>query len=51
MRAKVLAKFKDKHNGKIYAVGDMITISKERYEEIQSVGNLVEEIKTKKEDC
>lgn len=48
MRAKVLSKFKDKHNGKVYKAGEVINISKERYEEILTVGNLVEEIKPKK---
>ena len=48
MKAKVLSKFKDKYNGKVYKPGEVITISKERYEEILTVGNLVEEIKTKK---
>ena len=45
MKAKVLRTFKDKHNGKTYNAGDVITISKDRYEEILTVGNLVEEIK------
>ena len=48
MRAKVLSKFKDKHNGKVYKPGEVITISKERYEEILTVGKLVEEVKPKK---
>ena len=45
MKAKVLEKFKDKKNGKIYKVGDIITVSKERFEEILTVGKLVEEYK------
>lgn len=45
MKVAVLKKFKDKHNGKIHEVGDVLTISKERYEEILTVGELVEEIK------
>lgn len=48
MKAKVLKAFKDKHNGKVYKAGETLTISKERYEEILSVGNLVEEIKKAK---
>lgn len=48
MKAKVLRAFKDKHNGKIYKAGDVITVSKDRYEEILTVGNLVEEIKKAK---
>lgn len=47
MKAKVLTKFKDKHNGKVYQVGEVITISKERYEEILTVAPLVEEVKAK----
>lgn len=48
MKAKVLHTFKDKHNGRLHKAGDVITISKERYEEILTVGNLVEEIKKAK---
>ena len=47
MKAKVLKKFKDKHNGKIYEVGDIITISKKRYAEILEVDVLVEEVTEK----
>ena len=48
MKAKVLQKFKDKHNGKIYEAGAVITVSKERYDEILTVAPLVEEIREKK---
>lgn len=48
MRAKVLRPFKDKYNGKVYKVDELITISKERYEEILTVGKLVEEVKKAK---
>lgn len=48
MKAKVLKKFKDKHSGKIHEVGDTLTISKERFNEILSVGPLVEEAKDTK---
>lgn len=44
MKAKVLKRFKDKHNGKIYESGDVITVSKKRFAEILEVGQLVEEI-------
>lgn len=47
MKAKVLKKFIDKHNGKVYQVGDVITISKKRFAEILTVGNLVEEVTEK----
>lgn len=45
MKAKVLRKFKDKHSGKMHNVGDIITISKERFAEILKVGPLVAEVK------
>ncbi len=48
MKAKVLKPFKDKYSGEYYKEGDTITVSKERYEEILTVGNLVKEIKTAK---
>lgn len=48
MKAKVLEKFKDKHSGKIHNVGDTLTISRERFEEILSVAPLVEEVKKQK---
>lgn len=50
MKAKVLKKFIDKHNGKIYKVGSVINISKERYAEILEVDKLVEEVKTTKKE-
>lgn len=48
MKAKVLKRFKDKYSGKVYKVDEIITISKERYEEILSVDRLVEKVETKK---
>lgn len=44
MKAKVLVKFKDKKTGKIRKVGEVFTLSKDRYEEILKVGKLVEEV-------
>lgn len=44
MKAKVLKKFRDKHNGKIYEADDIITVSKKRFAEILEVGELVEEV-------
>lgn len=44
MKAKVLKRFKDKHNGKIYEPSQIITISKKRFVEILKVGPLVEEV-------
>lgn len=48
MKAKVLKLFKDKHSGELHRKGTTITISKERYEEILSVGPFVEAVKTGK---
>ena len=48
MKAKVLKQFKDKHSGEIHQVGSILTISRERYEEILTKGHLVEEIKPTK---
>lgn len=48
MKAKVLKRFRDKHTGELYKVGTTITISRERFEEILTVGPLVEPIKTGK---
>lgn len=45
MKAKVLKRFKDKHSGKIYEPGEIITISKKRFNEILEVDVLVEEVK------
>lgn len=44
MKAKVLKRFKDKHNGKEYKPGEIITVSKKRFAEILEVGPLVEEV-------
>lgn len=48
MKAKVLKTFKDKYSGKIYKVGEVITVSKDRFEEILTVAPLVEKVETKK---
>ena len=47
MKAKVLRKFKDKVTGETRNPGDVLTVSKKRFEEILKVGPLVEEIKEK----
>lgn len=44
MKAKVLKRFKDKHSGKVYEPGDIITVSKKRFAEILEVDVLVEEV-------
>lgn len=45
---KVIVKFKDKHTGKIYKVGDVIKFTKKRAKEILEVGEFIEEIKEEK---
>lgn len=44
MKVKVLTKFKDRYTGEIHKANKEMTISKERFEEILSVGPFVEEI-------
>lgn len=50
MRAKVLQLFKDKHTGELHREGTTITISKERFDEILTVGPLVEAIQPSKKN-
>lgn len=51
MRARVLNKFEDIHKGNIYKKGDVITVSKDRFAEInengkaKGAGVLVEAVK------
>lgn len=42
IKVKVLKRFKDKYTGKAHVEGEILTIKKERYEEILKVGKLVE---------
>ena len=44
MKVKVKTKFRDKYTGARYKRGDVLEITEERYEEIMSVGNLVQKI-------
>lgn len=44
MRVKVTQRFIDKHSGEVHEVGDMLTISPERFAEISKVGQFVEEV-------
>jgi hypothetical protein len=44
MKAKVLKPFKDKNNGKVYKEGQVINVTKERFDEILTVDKLVEEV-------
>lgn len=45
---KVIVRFRDKHNGKIYKVGDIVKFTKKRAEEILKVGKFIEEVKEEK---
>lgn len=44
MKVVVLSKFNDKYTGELYRKGDVLTITRERYDEIRRVGKLVFEI-------
>lgn len=44
MKVKVLKSFIDKHTFKVHKEGDLLTISKERYEEIVSVSEELIEV-------
>lgn len=48
MKVRVLSNFRDKYTRKVYKKGDVLTIKKERYDEILKVGALVEEVKDDK---
>lgn len=49
MKVKVIKRFRDKHTRKIHKVNDALTVSQERFDEILTVGKLVEEIKEEPE--
>ena len=42
MKVRVLKRFKDVHTGELHLKGTTINISKERFEEIRTVGSFVE---------
>ena len=44
MKVKVLKEFRDKYTKKDYEVNDVLTVTKDRYAEILTKGNLVEEV-------
>lgn len=50
MKAKVLKPFRDKVTGEMHKPGDVIDITKKRYNEILTVDELVEEIKEASEE-
>ena len=47
MIVKVTRRFRDKYTGEIYLKGNLLEITKERYDEIMSVGNFVYQIEQK----
>lgn len=49
MKVKVLESFRDKHTGKNYKVGEVINVTKKRFNEILTVGKLVEEVEPEEE--
>ena len=51
MKAKVLQRFRDKHSGKIYEAGEIITVTKKRFAEILEVAPLVEEFKEDEQEA
>lgn len=51
MEVKVIKRFRDKHSGKIYKVGDVLKITEERLTEIESVSKeLVSVIESEPEE-
>jgi hypothetical protein len=44
MIVKVIKRFKDRHTAELHEVGDVLTVSAERFAEIESVGKFVMEI-------
>lgn len=52
MKVRVVKKFRDKYTKELYKKGQIIEVSNERYEEINSTahGILVEKIEEKKKD-
>ena len=44
MKVRVLRNFRDKHTRKIHKAGTILNIKKERYDEILTVGKLVEKV-------
>ena len=45
MKVKVIVEFRDKYTKKIHILNKVMEITEERYDEILTVGNFVEEIK------
>lgn len=45
MKAIVIKGFRDKYTSEIHKKGDILTLTKKRYNEILTVGRLVEELK------
>jgi len=48
MKVEVVRRFKDLHSGEIHRVGDILTVNKKRFEEIQAAKHVY--LKEKKVD-
>ena len=48
MKVKTKKSFIDKHTGKVHKAGEVFTVTKERFDEIQKVADLVEVVVEKK---
>ena len=48
MKAKVLISFRDKETKKIHKIGDVITVTTKRFNEITSKGKYVEAVEEEK---
>ncbi len=42
IKVKTLLKFRDKYSGKVHKVGDVFSVTKERFDEILKAGKFVE---------
>lgn len=52
MKAKVLKKFRDKRNGKIYKTGAIIEVTKDRFAEISKTdASLIEAVEEKADEA
>lgn len=50
MKVKVLKRFRDKHSNEIHKVGDILDITKKRYNEILKVDKLIEKVEDDQEE-
>lgn len=50
MKVKVLRTFKDKHTGEYHRKGDVLTVTKKRFDEILKVAPLVKKLEEEAEE-